>query len=199
MKTKIDSYVKRLNLVSVEAALFIFRSCFDFLAFSFEEVSDEQVEIWIKQLNSSDLEKNWIHQKEMKSPNSILFFGVWHFRDKVVQEQEYVREAADRLKIAQVNSAKVFELIDPLNRELDKFSVFEGVEFVGSMIGAWMLSCPKVSILDAIHTLLYAKPNQIWMQSVFPATLSSEELVLLHRLDYWLHEALRSWKTSVHY
>ena len=122
MKTKIASYLKRLNLVSVEAALFIFRSCFDFLAFSFEEISAEQVEVWIKQLNSSELEKIWMRQKGIKSPGSILYFVVWHFRDRVLQEQEYVREVVEKSRIAEVNSARVFEIIDPLNREIDKFS-----------------------------------------------------------------------------
>ena len=199
MKTKVDSYVKRLNLVSVEAALFIFRSCLGFLAFSFEELSIEQVEKWIKKLNSSGLEKIWIHQKGMKSPSSILYFVVWHFRDRVLQDQEYVREVVEKQKIAEVNSARIFEIIDPLNREIDKFSAFEGVEFVGSIIGAWMLSCPKVSIVNATITLPHSKRNEIWVRSVFPNTLSSVKLILLYRLDYWLDDALKSWKPTITY
>ena len=199
MKTKVDSYVKRLNLVSVEAALFIFRICFDFLASSLNELSAEQVEVWIKQLNSLELEKTWIRQKGMKSPSSILYYVVWHFRDRVLREQEYVREVGEKSKIAEVNSARVFEIFDPLQRELIKFSAFEGVEFVGKVIGAWMLSCPKVSILKGAGGLLPSIPKDVWIQSVFPDTLSSDELVLLHRLDHWLHEVLKSWKTTIHY
>jgi hypothetical protein len=196
MKTKVDSYIKRLNLVSVEAALFIFRICFDFLASSLDELPVEQVEVWIKQLNNSEFEKIWIRQKGMKSPSSILYYVVWHFRDRVLLEQEYVREVGETSQIAEVNSARVFEIVDPLQRELDKFSTFEGVEFVGSIIGAWMLSCPRVSILKGAGILLPSRPQEIWIQSAFPDTLSSEELVLLHRLDYWLHETVKSWKPT---
>ena len=53
MKTKIASYLKRLNSVGVESSLFIFRCCFGFLSLSFEELSAEQVEIWIKQLQNN--------------------------------------------------------------------------------------------------------------------------------------------------
>ena len=197
MKTKIASYNKKLNLVSVEAALFIFSICFDFLASSLDELSAQQVEVWIKQLNSSELEKIWIRQKGMKSPSSILYFAVWHFRDRVLQEQEYAREVVEKSKIAEVNSASVFEIIDPLQRELVKFSTFEGVEFVGSLIGAWMLSCPKVSILKGAGLLLPSRPKDVWIQSTFPDTVSSEELVLLHRLDYWLHETVKSWRPTI--
>jgi hypothetical protein len=199
MKTKIASYNKKLNSVSVEAALFIFRICFDFLASSLDELSAEQVEVWINQLNSSELEKIWIRQKGMKSPSSILYFVVWHFRDRVLQEQEYAREVVEKSRIAESNSPKVFEIIDPLQRELDKFSTFEGVEFVGSLIGTWMLSCPKVSILKGAGVLLPSRPKEVWIQSTFPNTLSSEELVLLHRLDYWLHETVKSWKPTITY
>ena len=199
MKIKVDSYVKRLNLVSVEAALFIFRICFDFLASSFDELSAEQVEVWIKQLNSLELEKTWTRQKGMKSPSSILYYVVWHFRDRVLREQEYVRDVGETSKIADVNSAKVFEIIDPLQRELIKFSTFGAVEFVGKVIGAWMLSCPKVSILKGAGELLPSRPKEVWIQATFPDTLSGEELVLLHRLDYWLHETVKSWKPTITY
>ena len=184
MKTKIASYNKKLNLVSVEAALFIFRICFDFLASSLDELSAEQVEVWIKRLNSSELEKIWIRQKGMKFPSSILYFAVWHFRDRVLQEQEYAREVVEKSKIAESNSARVFEIIDPLQRELLKFSAFEGVEFVGSLIGAWMLSSPKVSILKGAGVLLPSRPKEVWIQSTFPDTLSSEKSLLLHRLRH---------------
>jgi hypothetical protein len=200
MKTKIDSYVKKLNLVSVEAALFIFRCCFDFLAYSFDDLSAEQVEAWIKQLNNSELENIWIRHKGMKSPSSILYFVVWHFRDSVLREKEYVREVIEKQRIVhQVNSAKVSEIVDPISREINEFSAFEGTEFVGSLIGAWMLSCPKVSIQSAADKLVQSISKEGWIQSVFPDTLSREELELLYRVDYWLHEALKSWKTTITY
>ena len=199
MKSKVDSYVKKLSLASVEAALSIFRICFDFLASSFDELSGEQVGNWIKQLNSSELDKRWMRQKGLKSPNSILYFAVWHFRDKVLQESGYVREVIEKRRIAEVNSARVFEIIDPLYRELDKFSALEGVEFVGSLIGAWMLSCPKVSIVSATGTLTHLKPKEIWARSVFPDTFSSDELIFLSRLDHWLDDTLKSWKTTITY
>jgi hypothetical protein len=199
MKTKITSYLQRLNLVGVESSLFIFRCCFGFLSLSFDELSREQVDIWIKQLNSAKLDEVWTRQKGLKSPSSILYFVVWHFRDKVLQEKGYVREVIETPMIAGIKSAKVSEIIDPLNREIHKFSAFEGVEFVGNLIGAWMLSCPKVSVLNVTGTLLQSKTNEIWIQSVFPDTFSRDELELLYKLDFWLHNALKDWKTSIPY
>jgi hypothetical protein len=197
MKIKIASYLKKINLLDVESSLFIFRCCFEFLSLSFKEFSAEQIESWIKQLNSSELDEIWIRQKGMKSPHSILYFVVWHFRDKVIQEKEYVREVLEKPMIAQIKSAKVQEILDPLNQEIFKFSASEGVEFVGSLIGAWMLSYPKASILKGGGVLLPSRPKDVWMQSAFPNTLSSEELILLHRLEFWLHETLKSWKPTI--
>ena len=199
MKTKIASYLERLNLVGVESSLFIFRCCFGFLSSLFEELSAEQAEAWIKQLNSSELDEIWIRHKGLKSPNSILYFVVWHFRDIVLQEREYIREVVEKPMITGIKSEKVREIIDPLTREIHNFSAFEGVEFVGRLIGAWMLSCPKVFILSATGTLRHAKSNEIWIQSVFPATFSRDELELLYKLDYWLHDALKSWKPTIIY
>lgn len=199
MKTKIASYLKKLNLVGVESSLFIFSCCFGFLSSSFEELSAEQVEAWIKQLKSADLDKIWIRRKGMKSHSSVLYFVVWHFRDRVLQEKEYVREVVERPMIAGITSAKVRDIIDPLTREIHKFSAYEGIEFLGCLIGAWMLSCPKMSIVSATSLLPQLKPKEIWARSVFPDTLSSEELILLYRLDYWLDDTLKSWKTTTTY
>ena len=199
MKTKIASYLNKLNLVDAKSSLFIFRCCFEFLSLSFDDVSAEQIELWIQQLKSSKLNEIWIQQKGMKSPSSILYFVVWHFRDRVLQENAYVREIIEKPIVTEIKSTRVQEIIDPLNREIHKFSAFEGAEFVGSLIGAWMLSYPKLSILSAAGTMPHSKPNEIWIQSVFPATLSSDELILLHRLDYWLDDALKSWKTIITY
>ncbi len=199
MKTKVASYLKKLNSVGVESSLFIFRCCFEFLSLSLEELSAEQVENWIELLKSSKIDEIWIRQKGMNSPSSILYFAVWHFRDRVLQEKGYVREVIEKPMIAEIKSAKVREIIDPLNREIYKFSPFEGVEFVGSLIGAWMLSCPKAYITSATDTLFQSKSNEVWVRSVFPDTFSSEELNLLYRLDYWLDEALKSWKLTIPY
>jgi hypothetical protein len=197
MKELIATYLKSLNSVSVESSLFIFRGCFLFLSSSFEELSTEQVENWIRQLKSPRLDEIWARRKGMKYPSSILYFVVWHFRDKVIQEQGYVREVLEKPAIADINSQRVKKIVDQLMRQIHELSAFEGVTFVGSLIGAWMLSCPKASVLSAISSLPNSKRNEIWIKSVFPDTLSSDELKLLYRLDYWLENALKTWRAPI--
>jgi len=195
MKTKIDSYLKKLNSVGVKSSLFIFQCCLGFLSLSFEELSAEQVESWIKQLNSPRLDRIWLLRNRRKRQSSVLYFVVWHFRDRVIQEREYTREILEKPNNANPTSTKVKEIIDPLSREIHKFSAFDGVEFVGSLIGAWMLSCPQVSILSASKSIPILQPDRVWIKSVFPASLPSDELKLLYRLDHWLYEAFKNWET----
>lgn len=193
MKNTIAALLKSLNSVGVESSLSIFRNCFYSLSFSFKELSVEQLENWIKQLKSPKLNEIWSRQKEIY-PSFILYFAMWHFRDKVIQEKGYSREVLGKQNIPDINAARVEEITTKINQEIIKLSTFEGVAFLGSLIGAWMLSCPKVSILSASSSMPNSQPNGIWIKSVFPDTLGKDELELLYRLDYWLYCTFEDWE-----
>ena len=132
----------------------------------------------------------WARQKEMKYPSFILYFGMWHFRDKVLREKGYSRSSLDMQIVLRRNFDRVNEITNRINQDIGKSTAFEGVALLGSLIGAWMLTCPKNKILKTCSPP-DLKPNEIWLRSVFPEThgngISSDELELLYRLDCHLY------------
>lgn len=190
MKNNIDSDLKDLNSVGIESSLVVFRNCFSFLSYSFTNLTIGQLDNWVMQLGDSNLESMWARQKEMKFPSFILYFGIWHFRDKVLHEKSYSRNLLVKQKALSINCDRVKEITDKINRFIGESTVFEGVAFLGSLIGAWMLTCPKYEILRTISPP-NSQPNEVWLKSVFSDTLgngmSSDELELLYRLDYHLY------------
>ncbi len=203
MKNINSFYIKRLNSVGVSASLLIFRHCFSFLSYSFAKVTTEQLDNWIKQLENYTLDHLWSHQKQMKHPDFILYCAIWHFRDKTLHDKKYSREVPEDIKILGTDYDKVTEITNQINREIDDLTAFEGVAFLGSLIGAWMLSCPKELVLAETTFREKWQPNESWLKSVFPDNLgkgkSSEELELLYRLDcllYYTFEDVESQNTE---
>jgi hypothetical protein len=192
MKNDIEIYLKDLNAVGVNSSVLIFRNCFSFLSYSFESLTIEQLDDLIKQLENSNLEMLWGRQKEMKYPRFILYFAMWHFRDKILHEKEYSRWSSEKLKALSRDYQGENEITNKINRDIDALNVFEAVEFLGSLIGVWMLTYPKEKILET-SSLPNSEPNEIWLKSVFSDTvrseLSGDDLRLLYRLDYYLYLA----------
>src|SRR4030095_10906439 len=133
-----------------------------------------------------------VRQREMKYPSFILYFAMWHFRDKILHEKEYSRWSTEKQKVLSKSFDSTNEIINKINRDMDASTVFEGIEFLGNLIGAWMLTCPKDKVLE-ISSPSNSEPNEIWLKSVFSDTLrsdtSNDELKLLYRLDYYLYLA----------
>jgi len=191
MKNTISFYIKRLNSVGVHASLLIIRNCFSFLSYSFTKVTIEQLDDWIKKLENPNLDRLWLRQKQMKYPDFILYFAIWHFRDKTLHNKKYSREILKDVKVLGTDYDKVTEITNQINREIDELTAFDGVIFLGDLIGAWMLSCPQELILSETTFRENWQPNESWLKSVFPETLgkgeSSEELELLYRVDCLLY------------
>jgi len=82
------------------------------------------------------------------------------------------------------------KITNKINRYIDELTVFEGVEFLGRLIGVWMLSCPKDKILE-ISSPPNRKPDETWLDSIFSITLgndiSNDEIELLYKLDYHIY------------
>ena len=191
MKNKIAAHIKSLNSVDVGSSLLIFRNCFSFLSYSFTSLTVEQLGNWIKQLEDRSLDGMWARQKEMKHPDFILYFAMWHFRNKTLHEKEYFREVLEKLTVTGINYDRVTEITNKINREIDELTAFEGVTFLGCLMGAWMLSCPEELVLNETNSTRNWQPDKSWLKSVFPDTLgkgrASDELELLYRLDYLLY------------
>ena len=192
MKNDIEIYLKDLNAVGVNSSVLIFRNCFSFLSYSFESLTIEQLDNWIKQLERPNLESMWARQKEMKYPSFILYFAMWHFRDKTLHEKEYSRWSTEKQKLLSKIFDSTNEITKKINRNIDALTVFEGIEFLGNLIGAWMLTCPKDKVSE-ISSPPNSEPNETWLKSVFSDTFridtSNDELKLLYNLDYYLYLA----------
>lgn len=190
MKNYIDTHLKDLLSIGVESTLLVFRNCFSFLSYSFENPTTEELDNWITQLENSKLTSMWARQKTMKYSSFMLYFAIWHFRDKTLYEKEYSREYFKDQKVLDKTYDKANKITNKINRYIDELTVFEGVEFLGRLIGVWMLSCPKDKILE-INSPPNPKPDKAWLESVFSNTLendiSNDELELLYKLDYHLY------------
>lgn len=201
MKKVNSFYINRLISVGVNNSLLVFRHCFSFLSYSFAKVTIEQLDNWIRQLENSKIDSLWLQQRKMKRPDFILYFAIWHFRDKTLHDKKYFRDASDIL--SETNYDKVTDITNQINREFDELTAFEGVAFLGNLIGAWMLSCPKKLILNETTFRENWQLNESWIKSVFPENLgkgeASEELELLYRLDtllYYTFEDVESRNTE---
>jgi len=192
MKNDIDIYLEDLNALDVNSTVLIFRNCFSFLSYSFGSMTIGQLDNWIKQLGQTNLESVWMRQKEMEYPSFILYFAMWHFRNKLLHEKEYSRWSAEEQKLLSKSFDSANEIIKIINRRIDELSVFEGIEFLGNLIGAWMLTCPKDKIME-ISSPPNSEPGETWIKSVFSGgfktVTSNDELKLLYILDYYLYLA----------
>jgi hypothetical protein len=125
----------------------------------------------------------------MKHPGFILYFVMWHFRDKTLNEKGYSRDASNKGILR--NSGNSKNVIDEINQALDGLHPFDGAEFLGTLIACWMLACPKEIIVDDSDWLGDRQPNQAWIAHVFPTTLGNNmphaELELLYSLDRRLY------------
>lgn len=190
MKNIIDNHLKSLNSVAIDSALSIFLNCFSTFSFSFSDVSVEQLGDWIQQLENPQLDSTWSRQKEMKHPDFILYFAMWHFRNITLHKKQYDRDHQKKIPVNR-NYAKETEISQKIIQEINALTVFDGIALLGNLIGAWMLSCPKASILNATSSMRNSQPDISWLRSLFPETLGkdllNDEIELLYRLDYLLY------------
>jgi len=188
---RLSSRLKSLNSLSVELSLLVFQDIFDFLAFSFDKITIDELDHWISELKDPTIDDLWLRQKEMKRPSFIIYFVMWHFRNKTLQKREYSRELFEKDLTSLTNSTTANGLLDGLKQDISELSPFEGIEALGRLIGKWMLSCPKEIILNDPNLSADLQPDQGWIAHIFPGTLkndfSIDELNLLYRLDYRLY------------
>ena len=193
MEDNISHYLESLNSISVNSSVGVFRRCFDYLSDSFSNLGVEELDVWIKKLSNSALENLWAQQKVLKYPSLILYHVMWDFRNQALRKKEFIRETSKTQLVRNNGGRRISEITDKINLHVDELSVFDGVVFLGELISAWMLTCPKSIVVEGVNTLLDRQPSPIWLRSIlgdsFEALFSNEELVLLFILDYRLYYA----------
>jgi len=87
--------------------------------------------------------------------------------------------------------SEIKEITSKINQEFDRLTAFDGASFLGILIGAWMLNCPKESILKETRLMPNPQPTDSWLEWIFlgmqgirPAI---DELELIYRLDYLVY------------
>jgi hypothetical protein len=118
---------------------------------------------------------------------------MWHFRNKTLHESLYHRQDSAEKAINRPEHTDVDDIVNVINQGLSQFSPFDGVAFLGELMGAWMLTCPRELILCGKNETKDWRPNQVWIRSVFPDSLaedvSADELEILYISDYYLYYA----------
>jgi len=187
----LSSRLKGLNSLSIELSLLVFQDIFDFLASYFNKITIDELDHWISELKEPTIDNLWLRQKEMKHPSFIIYFVMWHFRNKTLQERGYSRELFEKELTSSKNRTMANDLINEIKQDISELAPFEGVEALGRLIGNWMLACPKEIILDDPNLAADLQPEQGWIAYIFPGTLkndfSIDELNLLYKLDYRLY------------
>jgi hypothetical protein len=176
MRTRFNEYLSMLNMIGVEYSAPIFSTCFTFLlSHSRAELTFEQLDNWVRNANNPIISNEWIQQKEMKYPEFILLFGMWHFRNKTLQENLYHRqdnvEKAINIPVKdkkwhffgylhawqmllfmlgqyKPNHTDVDDIVNVINQDISQLSPFDGVALISELMGAWMLTCPRELILS---------------------------------------------------
>lgn len=193
IQERVSYHIKSLNSCSIELSLSIIQDIFNYIGASFEHVTIYKLSQWLKELNSLHLDALWLHQKERKHPNFMFYFVMWHFRDETLREREYSR--AEFAYISTLTSSKNYKnaknILNEINKDLRKLSSFDNVEFLGRLIGSWMLSCPEEIIVADFDTSTDPQPSEIWISHLFPEThgrdLPYKELNLLYHMDRRLY------------
>ena len=138
---------------------------------------------------------------------------LYHYQRKTLIEREYQREGFDGKFVP--NSKTDFDqhkyLVDRITRYVENISFFDGVKFLGQLIGAWMLSCPATIIcsennLEQVgkwqtgkETADWEVPAQ-WIRQITSGDIrdltTDTEMKLMFTLDFMLHFAFSDYDSG---
>jgi hypothetical protein len=191
MSVGIEQHLGILNSIDVASSCRIFVKCVSDFSFSFDKVSIQQIEIWVENFEDQTIKDHWVRQKEMKYPSFIFLYVMWHFMKQTVRSRAFQRESIEQKTMEKRafrgDNAAAAGILD----DISQTTVLEGVSFLGVLMGAWMLTCPKPMILNSVDQTRDWQPNQEWLEDFFPQTLgkdiSPEEVKLIYILDYHLY------------
>jgi hypothetical protein len=186
-----EKHLGILNSIAIETSSLIFVKCVSDFSYSFDKVSREEIEVWIENFEDQTIKDHWARQKEMKYPNFIFLYIMWYFIKQIVQSRAFQRENTEQKTVEKRIFRGEGATVAGILHDISQLSVFDGVSFLGVLIGAWMLTCPKTIILSSVDKTRDWQPNQEWLSDFFPLTLGKdippEEVKLLYILDYILY------------
>jgi hypothetical protein len=186
MSSLITKYLDILNSLSIDAMIGIIYNCFSDFSFKFNCVTLEQLDDWIENYPGQKIKDTWIKQRTMKHPHMIFFFMMMDIRDNTLRDRCYKRNISNSLQRPNIR----YDIVKSIRQDMAELSILEGITFLGELIGAWMLTCPRRSIRRYANRTRNWEPQFVWRQEIYPDTLAKDippdELELLFILDYYL-------------
>ena len=212
MDEQILQELKSINSLSVNTALWVFRRSFDNFYHSISKLPLEQIGDWVKSLNNQDLGRDWVRQSQMKYPHLFLYGMLWYYKFETLKEKSYQRESSENVPIPV--STKDFgrhkSIAEQITQDVLSLPFYEGVAFLGRLIGAWMLTCPEVIVRNETNIEQVGKwqvgretadweiPPE-WISQIYSSNSTEktrEEMQLLFTLDFLLHFAFDDYDTG---
>jgi hypothetical protein len=205
MDDQILQELKTINSLSVNTALWVFRRSFDNFYHSVSELPLAQIDEWVASLKNQDLERDWICQRQMKYPHIFIYGILWYYKYETLREGIYQRESSENvpIPISTKNFDKHISISEKITRYVLPLPFYEGVAFLGELIGTWMLTCPEVIIRSETNiervgkwqggreTADWEVPPD-WINQIYSSNSrgnTKNEMQLLFTLDFLLHSA----------
>jgi hypothetical protein len=206
MENQILQELKAVNSLGVNDALLVFRRSFDNLFHSLLNLPLEQIDLWVKSLDNRAIEQHWTRQRQMKHPHLFVYGMLWHYQLETLKERTYQRESSENaLMLISINDFEKHKfIVAQITRYVLSLPFYEGVAFMGKLMGAWMLTCPEV-IIRSENNIEHIGKQQVgketvnwevplpWIRQICPDDLTEmardKEMQLLFVLDYLLHLA----------
>jgi hypothetical protein len=138
MENQFEKYLKTLNALSVNTTVWVFRRSFDNFYGSIKKISLEQIDNWVVNLHSQNIEHSWDQQRQMTHPH-IFFYGMLQgHKYETLNEKSYTRISSDNIIIP--NSERYFNKYPIIAKKISKYILsldfHEGFTFLGKLIGA---------------------------------------------------------------
>jgi hypothetical protein len=204
MKNQILQQLKTINSLSVNTALWVFRRSFDNYYQSVSKLKLEVIDNWVKSLNSPDIEKDWLQQKQRKYPLLFIYGMLEHYKYKTLQEKNYQRENLKSIFIpnSKIDFYKHTSVVKQVTKHVLSLPFDEGISFLGELIGTWMITCPEVIVrsennVKKIGEWRVGKETADWEVPIDwiklinsndeSGKVNDKEFQLLYVLDFLLH------------
>jgi hypothetical protein len=155
MNAKFNDHLKMLNVVGLEDAAGIFGKCFQSIHIT--SPTFNQLDDWVNNVKIPTITNSWVWQKEMKYPGFILYFAMLYYRDEILRQNLHQRQSSVEKAINSPESDYLKNIEILINQDLDQLSPFDGVRFLGELMGAWMLTCPREMILSDKDKIIKTK------------------------------------------
>jgi hypothetical protein len=204
MKNQILQQLKTINSLSVNTALWVFRKSFDHYYQGVSKLPLEEIDRWVRHLNSQDIEKDWLQQRQRKYPHLFIYGMLGYYKYKTLREKKHQREHLKSIFIpnSKMDFYKHEAVVRQITKHVPSLPFDEGVSFLGELMGTWMITCPEVIVrsennVRKIGEWAAGKKTEDWeVPTAWLKLINSgddggkvndKEIQLLYVLDFLLH------------